>query len=205
MFYRIEKMMKVKLIKIVFIVCNVYILYRMLMVTSILGNLKKDSFLNQKYREYSNKNLIETVLIHRSESEKMRMRKKSTKDTDLGFILPSRTRLRDQDVIFLDETKMILINIVPELVAILNIKNDSSKYGEQNYLDLLNVGIKIGHTIGNLHRPLKLEKNKIIFPIQTMDEIDLFKKFLSELGDRVILSSDSVVFEPDHGFDIHEH
>jgi len=175
------------------------------MVTSILGNIKKDSFLNQKYKEYSNKNLVETVLIQRSESEKMRMRKKSTKDTDLGFILPSRTRLRDQDVIFLDDHKMILINIVPELVAILNIKNDSSKYGEQNYLDLLNVGIKIGHTIGNLHRPLKLEKNKIIFPIQTMDEIDLFKKFLSDLGDRFILSSDSIVFEPDHGFDIHEH
>ena len=39
---------------------------------------------------------------------------------------------------------------------------------------LINVAIKIGHTIGNLHRPLKIEKNEIIFPIQTLDEIDLF-------------------------------
>ncbi len=177
----------------------------MLTVTSILGNIKKDSFLNQKYEEYFNKNLVETVLIHRSESEKMRMRKKSTKDTDLGFILSSRTQLRDQDVIFLDDTKMILINIIPELVATLNIKNDSSSYDEKNYLDFLNVGIKIGHTIGNLHRPLKLEKDKIVFPIQTLDEIELFKKFLADLGDRFILTSDNIVFEPDHGFDIHEH
>jgi len=178
----------------------------MLTVTTILGNIKKDPLLNQKYEESVQKNLVETVMIQRSESEKVRMRKISDKGTDIGFILPSRTRLKDQDVIFLDDTKMILVKLYPELVAVLSFKIHSSyEQGEQNYFDLINIAIKIGHTIGNLHRPLKLEENKIIFPIQTIDEIDLFKRLLSNLKDYFIISSDKMIFEPDQGFDVHEH
>ena len=116
------------------------------------------------------------------------MRKNLDKGTDIGFILPSRTQLKDQDVVFLDDTKMILVKLSPELVAVLSFKNHSFyEQSEQNYFDLINIAIKIGHTIGNLHRPLKLEENKIIFPIQTMDEINLFKKLLSNLKDDILL------------------
>jgi urease accessory protein len=178
----------------------------MLTVTAILGNIKKDPLLNQKYKESIQKNLVETVIIQRSESEKVRMRKISDKGTDIGFILPSRSRLKDQDVVFLDGTKMILIKLSPELVAVVSLKNHSFYERDgQNYFDLINVAIKIGHTIGNLHRPLKLEENKIIFPIQTMDEIDLFKRLLSNLKEYFIITSDKVIFEPDQGFDVHEH
>jgi urease accessory protein len=178
----------------------------MLTVTTILGNIKKDPLLNQKYKESIQKNLVETVIIQRSESEKVRMRKISNKGTDIGFILPSRSRLKDQDVVFLDDAKMILIKLSPELVAVVSLKNHSFyEQDGQNYFDLINVAIKIGHTIGNLHRPLKLEENKIIFPIQTMDEIDLFKRLLSNLKEYFIITSDKVIFEPDQGFDVHEH
>jgi urease accessory protein len=178
----------------------------MLTVTTILGNIKKDPLLNQKYEESVQKNLVETVMIQRSESEKVRMRKISDKGTDIGFILPSRTRLKDQDVVFLDDTKMILVNLYPELVAVLSFKiHPFYEQGRQNYFDLINIAIKIGHTIGNLHRPLKLEENKIIFPIQTIDEIDLFKRLLSNLKEYFIITSDKVIFEPDQGFDVHEH
>ena len=178
----------------------------MLTITTILGNIKKDPLLNQKYEESFQKNLVENVIIQRSESEKVRMRKTSDKGTDIGFILPSRTRLKDQDVVFLDNTKMILVKLSPELVAVLSFKSHPSyEHREQNYFDLINIAIKIGHTIGNLHRPLKLEENKIIFPIQTIDEIDLFKRLLSNLKDHVIITSDKIIFEPDQGFDVHEH
>ena len=49
----------------------------MLTVTTILGNIKKDSLLNQKYKESFQKNLVETVIIQRSESEKVQDEKKS--------------------------------------------------------------------------------------------------------------------------------
>jgi len=192
----------------------------MLTITTIIGNIKKDSQLHQKYEESVKKNTVENVVIQRSETEKVRMRKVSDKETDIGFILPSRTHLRDGDVVFLDDTKMIVIKLSPELVAILNIKNHlhnnhdhdhkhehdhDHKHEQTNDNELTNVAIKIGHTIGNLHRPLKIENRDIIFPIQSPDEINLFLRLLSDLKDYIEIRSEQLIFEPDQGFDIHAH
>lgn len=197
--------------------------YRMLTVSTILGNIKNNSDLQQKYEYYLKNNTLETITIQRSETEKVRMRKASDKKTDVGFILPSRTHLKDGDVAFLDDSKMIVIKLSPELVAILNIKKyshnhphshgddnrgnntekDSHDRDSDNYST--NIAIKVGHTIGNLHRPLKIDKNNIIFPIQSPDEINLFLRLLSDLKDHVEIRSDTLIFEPDQGFDIHAH
>src|SRR5919107_1581707 len=178
----------------------------MITITKILGNIKKDSLLDQKYIDLLKENLVENVMIRRSESEKARMRKTSDKGTDIGFILPPGTRLKDQDVIFLDDNKMIIVKLSTELVAIINFKSQSIYIDQnQNYFDQINIAIKIGHTIGNLHRPLKLKENKIIFPIQTKDEINLFQKLLVDVKDHISITFDEIIFEPDRGFDIHEH
>ena len=185
----------------------------MLTITTIIGNIKKDSQLHQKYEESVKKNTIENVIIQRSETEKVRMRKVSDKETDIGFILPSRTHLKDGDVVFLDDTKMIVIKLSPELVAILNIKNHLHKHDhdhdhdheQANDDELTNVAIKVGHTIGNLHRPLKIENRDIIFPIQSPDEINLFLRLLADLKDYIEIRSEQLIFEPDQGFDIHAH
>jgi len=192
----------------------------MLTITTIIGNIKKDPQLHQKYEESVKKNTVENVVIQRSETEKVRMRKVSDKETDIGFILPSRTHLKDGDVVFLDDTKMIVIKLSPELVAILNIKNHlhnnhdhdhkhehdhDHKHEQTNDNELTNVAIKIGHTIGNLHRPLKIENRDIIFPIQSPDEINLFLRLLSDLKDYIEIRSEQLIFEPDQGFDIHAH
>lgn len=182
----------------------------MLTITNVIGNIKKDPQLHQKYEESVKKNTVENVVIQRSETEKVRMRKVSDKETDIGFILPSRTHLRDGDVVFLDDTKMIVIKLSPELVAILNIKNHlhnhhDHKHEQANDDELTNVAIKVGHTIGNLHRPLKIENRDIIFPIQSPDEINLFLRLLSDLKDYIEIRSEQLIFEPDQGFDIHAH
>jgi|GEM_PF-139765 urease accessory protein len=192
----------------------------MLTITTIIGNIKKDPQLHQKYEESVKKDTVENVVIQRSETEKVRMRKVSDKETDIGFILPSRTHLKDGDVVFLDDTKMIVIKLSPELVAILNIKNHlhnnhdhdhkhehdhDHKHEQTNDNELTNVAIKIGHTIGNLHRPLKIENRDIIFPIQSPDEINLFLRLLSDLKDYIEIRSEQLIFEPDQGFDIHAH
>lgn len=111
-------------------------------------------------------------------------------------------------MVFLDDAKMILIELSPELVAVLSFKapQSSAKYAEHNNNSyFINMAIKIGHTIGNLHRPLKLEENKIIFPIQSIEEIDLFQRLLPHLKDQIDIKTDNMIFEPDLGFDVHEH
>ena len=181
----------------------------MLTITTVIGNIKKDPQLHQKYEESVKKNTVENVVIARSETEKVRMRKVSDKETDIGFILPSRTHLKDGDVVFLDETKMIVIKLSHELVATLNLKknhlHNHHKHEDDNDDELTNVAIKVGHTIGNLHRPLKIENRDIIFPIQSPDEINLFLRMLSDLKDYIEIRSEQLIFEPDQGFDIHAH
>ena len=181
----------------------------MLTITTVIGNIKKDPQLHQKYEESVKKNTVENVVIQRSETEKVRMRKLSDKETDIGFILPSRTHLKDGDVVFLDDTKMIVIKLSPELVAILNIKknhlHNHHEYEHDSDDELTNVAIKVGHTIGNLHRPLKIENRDIVFPIQSPDEINLFLRLLSDLKDYIEIRSEQLIFEPDQGFDIHAH
>lgn len=181
----------------------------MLTITTVIGNIKKDPQLHQKYEESVKKNTVENVVIQRSETEKVRMRKLSDKETDIGFILPSRTHLKDGDVVFLDDTKMIVIKLSPELVAILNIKKNHLHNHHEHEHDsddeLTNVAIKVGHTIGNLHRPLKIENRDIVFPIQSPDEINLFLRLLSDLKDYIEIRSEQLIFEPDQGFDIHAH
>ncbi|MFI5406749.1 MAG: hypothetical protein ACHQ1D_09585, partial [Nitrososphaerales archaeon] len=78
-------------------------------------------------------------------------------------------------------------------------------HDHDNNDDLTNVAIKVGHTIGNLHRPLKIENRDIIFPIQSPDEINLFLRLLSDLKDYIEIRSEQRIFEPDQGFDIHAH
>jgi urease accessory protein len=178
----------------------------MITITNILGNIKKDPKLDQIYRESLQKKLVENVIIRRSEAEKSRMRKTSDRGTDIGFILPPGTRLKDQDIVFLDSNKMIAIKLATELVAILSFKSQAyDEYQKQKKDILINIAIKIGHTIGNLHRPLKIENHKVIFPIQTKEEMNLFQRLLVDVNDHINITFDEIVFEPDQGFDIHEH
>jgi len=79
------------------------------------------------------------------------------------------------------------------------------KHDQANDYELTNVALKVGHTIGNLHRPLKIENHNIIFPIQSPDEINLFLRLLSDLKDYIEIRSEQLIFEPDQGFDIHAH
>ncbi len=192
--------------------------YLMLTVTTIVGNIKNDPNLHQKYHESLKKNTLETIKIQRSETEKVRMRKVTDKETDVGFILPSRTRLKDGDVVFLNVTKMIIIKLTPELVAILNInkhilshngdhvsESDTNNHHDEDNHNFTKVAIKVGHTIGNLHRPLKIDNDDIIFPIQTPDEVNLFLKLLSDSKECLEIRVETLIFEPDQGFDIHGH
>ena len=84
---------------------------------------------------------------------------------------------------------MIIVCIAPENVAIVEFFNNI----QTDYL--LKIGLTIGHAIGNLHRPLRIEENKVIFPIQSLSELELFKRLLSSVRDHIDIKSDNMIFE----------
>ena len=129
--------------------------------------------------------------ITRAESERLRMRKNTDKGTDIALALPSGRRLSHGDVVYLSE-KMIVINIAPEKVAVVRMKDIN-----------LRTAVLLGHVIGNLHRPIKMEPDRVILPIQSESEIEMLRKKLGPLASSVEITSDLLVFEPEA--DSHEH
>ena len=171
----------------------------MITINSIIGNLYHDSNLRKRYEEMSSQSLCESIRINRMEAQRVRMRKRSSKGTDIALITTPGTRLRHGDVLMAGNDKMITIELEPENLAIVEVKYNIHEH------DAVQVPVTIGHAIGNLHRPIKLEGRKIYFPIQTDSEIEMFKKIFGRLLDHLEITQAKMVFEPEEGTDIHEH
>jgi urease accessory protein len=171
----------------------------MITINSIIGNLYHDSNLRKRYEEMSSQSLCESIRINRMEAQRVRMRKRSSKGTDIALTTTPGTRLRHGDVLMAGNDKMITIELEPENLAVVEVKDNIDEH------DVVQLPVAIGHAIGNLHRPIKLEGRKIYFPIQTDSEIEMFKKIFGRVLDHLEISQAKMVFEPEEGMDIHEH
>jgi urease accessory protein len=171
----------------------------MILIEKILGNVIANSELKSIYEKMKKEGKVETISIGRLESERVRMRKMSDKGTDIALTLPQGSHLHDGDVVSQNQNSMIVVRQAPENVAVVSLRANIP-------IDhLFQVALTIGHTIGNLHRPLRIDKNSAIFPIQTSSEVELFKKLLSTLRDQIDIKTENVVFEANLGSDVHEH
>ena len=171
----------------------------MITINSIIGNLYHDSNLRKRYEEMSSQSLCESIRINRMEAQRVRMRKRSSKGTDIALTTTPGTRLRHGDVLMAGNDKMITIELEPENLAVVEVRDNIHEH------DAVQVPVTIGHAIGNLHRPIKLEGRKIYFPIQTDSEIEMFKKIFGRLLDHLEITQAKMVFEPEEETDVHEH
>jgi urease accessory protein len=172
----------------------------MIMIDAIIGNIKRDKKLQDDYISLRQKSLCEKIVISRLESQRVRMRKTTDKGTDMGLSLAQGTVIRNGDVLYRTEAKMIVVELEPEDVAVLTLKHDETPDN-----DLFEVAVRIGHAIGNLHRPIKIEGEKIYLPIQANSEIELLKKILAPIHDHLSITQDKILFETDEGLQTHEH
>lgn len=170
----------------------------MLAISSVIGNIFQDEELADRFAKQQKSMSCEVVRFSRSELDKTRFRKQTDKGTDIGCILDSDYRLHNGDVLFSEPEKFIIIEQIPEKVISIKIKKIDSNSNE--------VLVKLGHIIGNRHRPIQIEKNsQIIFPILSDSEIDTFKKLFSEIMDHLEMKIEERIFEPKYGMDVHEH
>ena len=171
----------------------------MITINSIIGNMYHDENLRKQYEDMSSQSLCESIRINRIEAQRVRMRKRSSKGTDIALIMTPGTKLRHGDVLMAGNDKMITIELEPENLAVVEVKDNIHEH------DAVQVPVTIGHAIGNLHRPIKLEGRKIYFPIQTDSEIEMFKKIFGRLLDHLEITQAKMVFEPEEETDVHEH
>lgn len=171
----------------------------MITINSIIGNMYHDENLRKQYQHMSSQSLCESIRINRIEAQRVRMRKTSSKGTDIALIMTPGTKLRHGDVLLVANDKMVIMELEPENLAVIQVKDNIPEH------DAVQVPVTIGHAIGNLHRPIKLEGRKIYFPIQTDSEIEMFKKIFGRLLDHLEITQAKMVFEPEEETDVHEH
>ena len=169
----------------------------MITISSVLGNVYYDKKLAEKFKKLSGTANCELIKISRSEIEKTRFRRNTDKGTDVGMVLSMVSKLHNGDVLLSDNERLIVIEQIPEKV--ISIKTKKTENSEK-------ILVTLGHIIGNRHRPIQIENDgKIIFPILSDSEIEVFKKLFSSVIDHIDIKIEERIFEPQNGMDVHEH
>jgi urease accessory protein len=171
----------------------------MIHINKIVGNINSDSDLQEKYQTMTKNDNVEKIQVSRLEADRTRIRKLSNKGTDLALTMEPGSHIYDGDVLLLTEEKMVIARRESENVIIISLSSDISTQ------QILETAIKLGHIIGNMHRPIKITNNKVYFPIQSDSEIELFKKLFHNLRQNIDIKNMNMIFEPDLGYDIHGH
>ena len=166
----------------------------MLKITKISGNIFDDE-LQKGFETLDKQGKCERLQVSRQELEKTRLRKNTDKGTDIGLLFNDSTKLNHGDVL-ISEDKFILVEQIPEKVISIKIKQNS------NQTELL---ILLGHIIGNRHRPIAIDKQTILFPVQSDSELDLFKSLFSEITKHLEIKVEERVFVSRKGMYVHEH
>ena len=151
----------------------------------------------EKFKKLRGTANCELIKVWRSELDKTRFRKNTDKGTDVGMVLNDISKLHNGDVLLSETERLIVIEQIPEKV--ISIKTKKTENPEK-------ILVTLGHIIGNRHRPIQIENDgKIIFPILSDSEIDVFKKLFSSVIDQIDIKIEERIFEPRNGMDVHEH
>ena len=142
----------------------------MLAITSVAGNIFADRRLAEKYRRAKAAGTCERLAVSRMDMERLRLRRTTDQGTNIGLVLEPGGRLYHGDVLVAKE-KFILVEQLPEKVVSVSIKKG-------NVQKMVGLAALIGHTIGNRHRPIAVDRGTVSFPIQTESEVDTFRKLL---------------------------
>ncbi|MDH3834945.1 MAG: Urease accessory protein [Nitrosopumilus sp.] len=161
----------------------------MLEVNSPEGNI----FLDEGFDDLKSGN-YERLMISRMELEKRILRRKTDRGTDVGLKLDPGVKLRHGDVIKNGDVK-IVVEQLPEKVISVRLKT-------KNIIDVM---ILLGHIIGNRHRPISIQKDVIVFPIQADSEMDVFTKLFHSIINYIEMTVEDKIFFPNSGADVHEH
>ena len=171
----------------------------MLTITSVVGNVNSDPALAEAHRRLSAKREVETILLPRHEALRSRMRKRSDAGTDIAITLEDGDHLDHGDVLLATGDRMIVVQYEPEDVLRFRMK-DGLPDG-----DRMVVALRLGHMIGNLHRPISTRDGEVYMPLQSAAEAESMTKAMGPVAAWVEIEHLKTVFEPQEGLTSHDH
>jgi urease accessory protein len=158
-------------------------------IHSPVGNI----FLDDGVNDLKNESL-ELLQLSRLELEKRILRRKTNRGTDVGLNLDLGVKLCHGDVIINNDVK-IIVEQLPEKVLCVRLKTKI----------LIDVTVLLGHIIGNMHRPISVQDDEIVFPIQADSEKEVFTKLFQSMINHVEITIQEKIFSPHSGANVYEH
>ena len=170
----------------------------MIKISSIVGNIFHDKEFAERFEKLQKTESCELIKVTRAELDKTRLRRQTDKGTDVGLVLDSESRLHNGDVLLSNPERFIVVEQMPEKVILIKTKKLDANPAE--------ILVKLGHIIGNRHRPIQIDENgQIVFPVLADSEIDVFKRLFSSISSHIDMQVEQRIFKPYNGVDIHEH
>ncbi len=164
-----------------------------------MGNIHRDPATRGRYERMLLQDSVERIIVSRHESAKTRMRKVGDKGTDVLITLPKGVSLRDGDVLLLRPDRMLVVERERENVALISLKDTH----EEN--EMVELALRIGHSLGNLHRPIIVRGLEVYLPIQADSELEMLNALFKPISDHIEIKRTLMVFEPEEGLAIHAH
>lgn len=136
---------------------------------------------------------LDVISLDRAQMQKSRIRRQSKKGYDMGIDLPVGMTLYN-GIILQGDGHIVTIQQMPELVCVIQMPTN----GAPSTLVLL------GHILGNLHRPIDIQNNQILLPIQDVSEEATFRRILNRL-DIDDIAVEMRVFVPHNNANVSDH
>jgi urease accessory protein len=167
--------------------------------TGVVGNVHRDPGLTERYARMLREERVERIVVSRFESNRARLLKVSDRGSEVALILPTGSSLHDGDVVSLRDDLMVVVTREPERVAVLRLRET----GEP--LEMVEMAFRVGHSLGNLHRPIAVEHLEVRLPIQAESEMEMLRKLFSDLSDHLEIFPATMIFDPELGEEDHVH
>jgi urease accessory protein len=143
---------------------------RLFVVSTVAGNIHSNRRIAEKWRRAELSGAAEHLLVSRTEMDKVRMRRKTDRGTDVGIILERGSRLHHGDVLGMKEKLIVVVQMPERVISVIMNKRSVGQ--------LVKTAVAVGHAIGNRHKPIAVSQGKIDFPIQNESEMEIFAKLM---------------------------
>jgi urease accessory protein len=140
----------------------------------VIGNIYDGQSIKEKYAGMLERGLVSFLQVSRREAELGRLRKKTDAGEDITIDLPRGSVLREGDVIWLDQDKMVVVQVETEEIMVVYIRPEGS-IEEQ-----IETAVRVGHALGNQHHPISIDRRIVNIPVETSREV--LAAFLSHIA-----------------------
>jgi len=146
----------------------------LLIIDRVLGNRHENPDLAEECERVARAGGLEMVRLSSQDVQRGRLRILTDAGTDLGLNLGREAGVRDGDVLYRSSDGRRIVVVAVQAAEAVVIRPEPSRPEEapgdspgSEGLALFELGVRLGHLLGNQHWPILLEQGAVLVPVAT--------------------------------------